>query len=434
MRRYTVPALAEELDNLVQSRYPSIIVEGEVGQVQIPASGHCYLQLRDKGGPKNLDCTLAAVVWRDDWNRLRYRPKQGDRVLCRGRVSIYTSKSAVQLYVTDIAPAGLGDQQKEIEARKARLLAEGLMDPRRKRPLPKQPRVVGVATSLTGAALQDFLEVSRVRWPCARILVAGCVVQGVETPSSVIRAIELLIEDGRSQVIVVTRGGGSKEDLMPFNDEQLARFLASCPVPVVSAVGHQIDTTIADLVADAVAPTPSAAAMLVFPDARGIVLRVDEADAALRAAITRALRRNADRVAQWRARLRDPRARVASGRVRLDDLAARLQIAVHRPMRVRLDRLLGAHARLHPAAVGLLADKRRRMDALVGRLHALSPNAVLERGYAIVRGKGGVITDPAALVEGQVLDVRVAAGTFAVRVTDGKRPVEQLKLWGDPRS
>lgn len=421
MRRYTVPALAEELDSLLHARYPTILVEAEVGQVQRPASGHCYLQLRDKGGPRNLDCTLSAIVWRDDWNRLRYQPQVGERVLCRGRLAVFQPRGMVQLQVTEIAPVGLGDLAREIEARKARLMADGLLDPRRKRALPPCPRFVGVATSLTGAALQDFLKVSRHRYPAARILVAGCSVQGVETASSVIRALDLLAEDGRSEVVVVTRGGGSKEDLLPFHDEQLARYLAQYPVPLVSAVGHQIDTTIADLVADAVAPTPSAAAMLVLPDGPALAQRVDEAAGALEAAARRYLRRLTDRLAGCEARLRHPGDRLRDVRARLDVLRERLRATVDRRLRDDDRSLIRAEDRLLPAVQSLVERRRRRLEALEGRLRALSPLAVLDRGYAIATGPDGqVLTDPAQVGDGEALQVRVRGGTIAARV---RKPV-----------
>lgn len=408
MRRYSVPALAAELDDLIASRYPNVLVEGEIGQVQLAPSGHCYLQLRDRGGPRNQDCSLTCLVWRDDWNRLRYHPKQGDRVLARGRVGVFPGRVVVQLQVFDVAPAGQGDLAKEIEARKARLMADGLLDPRRKRALPAAPRVVGVATSLKGAALQDFLKVSRHRWPAARILVAGCVVQGPEAPSAVIRALDLLAEDGRSEVVVVTRGGGSKEDLLPFHDEALARYLAAYPVPIVSAVGHQIDTTIADLVADGVAPTPSAAAMLVLPDGPSYARRVDEASLALQAAMRNLLSRLKERVEHRRARLRHPGDRLRDHARRLGDLEARLSTAVARRLR----------------------DDNRRVTALEARLQALSPLAVLERGYAIVHGPRGLVTDPAQVAPGEAITVQVAGGTLDAKVAD-KPPSgqgEQLTL------
>jgi exodeoxyribonuclease VII large subunit len=406
IRKFTVPALHEEVDRLLASRYPSILVEAEVGQLQQPSSGHCYLQLRDRGGSKNQDCTLSAMVWRDDWARLRFRPGVGDRVICRGRLAMYAPRGNLQLYVTDIAPAGLGALAQEIEARKARLMAEGLLDPRRKRSLPVAPRVVGVATSLTGAALQDFLKVSRERYPPGRILVAPCLVQGQEAPASVVRAIDLLLEDGRCEIIVVTRGGGSKEDLLAFQDEVLARCIAASPVPVVSAVGHQIDTTIADLVADAVAPTPSAAAMLVFPDGRALARRLDESESALAVAMSTQLKRRKERVDSLSVRLRHPGQRLVERRRQWQVLHTRALLAIQHRIR----------------------DRRHAYLSLQGRLEALSPLHVLDRGYAIVRGPHGVVRSMGSVQAGEALEIRLADGSISAVVVP---PAEQgqLTMW-----
>lgn len=400
MRRYTVGALNREIQALLGGRYPAVEVEGEVVQVSLPASGHAYVTLRDvPDRPGTSGGQLNCVVWADTWRRTTYRPKNGDRVVCRGKVNGYPEKGTYQLYVTAIEAAGLGALQAQIAQRIARLQADGLLDPAKKRPLPRAPRFVGVATSRTGAALADFLKVSRDRFPAARILVAPCVVQGAEAASSVIRALDLLVEDGRSEVIVVTRGGGSKEDLAPFQDEQLARAIAACPIPVVSAVGHQIDTTIADLVADAVAPTPSAAALRVLPDGPALSQRVDEAAMALEAVMRRGLLVRRRKVETLLLRNRHPRERLAAIHRRAGDLEERLRRALDR----RVER---AHARVRAAS---------------GRLEALSPVAVLGRGYAIVLGPSGVVTDASAVADGDRLDVRLAQGALDAVVT-GRKP------------
>ncbi len=249
-RRFTPSSLAREVGRELGRRWPRVVVEGEVGQVHVPASGHCYFVLRDR------EATLSCVLWRGDLEVSPCRPEVGLRVEATGQLGLYGMQSRYQLYARVVRRAGEGERARKLARIRARLEAEGLLDPRRKRPLPPSPRVVGVATSLTGAALQDFLEVSRRRSPATRILVAPCTVQGPEAPSSVIRALELLVEDGRAEVLVITRGGGAREDLSAFDDEWLARWVARSPVPVLSAVGHQVDASIVDLVADAVAPTP----------------------------------------------------------------------------------------------------------------------------------------------------------------------------------
>ncbi len=413
MRRFTVLALNKELGSLIAARYAAIEVEGEIAQLQVPASGHAYFTLRDSAdGARKQSSQLACVAWADTWRRLSVRPKQGDKVVCRGKLSVYEDRGVYQLYVNDIQPAGQGDLQRQIAERIARLSADGLLDPGRKRPLPSHPAVVGVATSLTGAALQDFLKVSRHRYPAARILVAGCLVQGDTAPASVIRALDLLEEEGSADVLVVTRGGGSKEDLLAFQDEQLARRIAACRVPVVSAVGHQVDTTIADLVADAVAPTPTAAAMLVLPDGPAMRQRVDETLLALDRAVARALRHRRERVDALTERLRHPRERIAEAQRRRVELRRRLDAAVARNLSSHARALSLVTPRLTPAARNTLTASARRLAAAEGRLLALSPRAVLGRGYAIVRGPTGVVTDPAQVADGDALAVEVAHGTL----------------------
>ena len=389
MRTWTPTSLAQEVDRMLARRMEVVHVEGEVSQIQVPASGHAYFQLRDR------DAALSCVAWRTTWRSQRYHPRPGDRVVVRGRLGAFGRQSRYQLHVSLVSPAGEGKLAKELAERRARLEADGLLDPRRKRSLPPSPRFVGVATSATGAALQDFLRVSRERWPAARILLAACTVQGLDAPASVLRAVELLLDDARSEVIVVTRGGGSKTDLLLFMDERLARFLAHSPVPVVSAVGHEIDTTLADLVADAVAPTPSAAAAMVLPDGRARAQATDAAALRLDAAMDRHLRSARRRVRDLRRRLRDPAARIGTAATQRRVLADRLHDAMGRRLRRDRERLAGALA----------------------RLEAVGPLRVLQRGYAIVEGAQGVVTDPAAVSAGEELSVRVAAGRFGVRVT-----------------
>ena len=390
MRTFTVEGLSRALGDLVARSYPRVQVEGEVAQVQRPASGHAFLTMREG------NAQITAVVWANTLRGLTHQPKPGQRVVVTGRVGLFAPHGKLQLYVNTLRPVGDGELARRIEATKRRLEADGLMDPRRRRALPRYPRVVGVATSLTGAALQDFLRVSRRRWP-ARILVAGCTVQGPEAASSVIRALELLFDDGRAEVVVVTRGGGGKLDLLPFHDETLARWIATAPVPVVSAVGHEIDTSVADLVADAVAPTPSAAAVKVLPDAVELRRRTRSAQEALNGAVQRRLRRDRQRLGALEERLRHPRQRLAEGRERLSALQQRMERAM----------------------AGLIRGQRSRLERGEGQLRALSPLGVLDRGYALVStGEGALVRAPEEVTAGDPLTVRVRSGSFAVQVVD----------------
>ncbi len=432
MRRFTVRQLTAELTTLIVERYPAIEVEGEITQLSVPASGHAYLTLAEG------DVILGAVMWKSAWGGLTWKPKRGDRVVFRGKLGVYPGKGAWQLYVHTVQRAGEGELAAEIARRRARLAADGLLDARRKRPLPAMPRVVGVATSLTGAALQDFLKVSRERFPAAQIRVSACLVQGAAAPASVTAAVDLLLEDGRAEVIVVTRGGGSKEDLLAFQDEGLARYLAHCPVPVVSAVGHQVDTTLCDEVADVVAPTPTAAAVVVLPDGAALAQRVDERSVALVGAMSRRVDVARARVESAVARLRHPGERLRDVRRRAHDASSRMtrlvSDAVRRrrlrlaPLEERLiaalrarlprgrDRVAALEARMERAMGRLLEQRRARLGALEQAVTALSPQAVLDRGYAVVVGPRGVVTDPDQVGAGDALQVRVARGEIRASV------------------
>jgi exodeoxyribonuclease VII large subunit len=412
MEPLTVSGLNAALHELLGLHFSAVSVRGELGQLQVASSGHAYLTLRDNKG------SLSAICWRTNWASLRYRPKAGEQVICRGRIGVYSPQGRYQLYVTHIEPAGEGALAKELAARKARLEAEGLLDPRRKRSLPAFPKVIGVCTSLSGAALQDFLKVSRHRYPAARILVAGCLVQGREAAAEIVRAVELLVEDGRAELIVLTRGGGAKTDLLAFQDEHLARTIAHVPVPVLSAVGHEVDTTLCDLVADVVAATPSDAALLALPDAVTLAQQVDERLSDLAAAALRLLEERRLRLSNCRARMRHPGERLAQVRTRAEQRSERLQLAMANELGATQMLTAALSGRLTPSMARHLERKRERISAAEGRLGALSPYAVLERGYAIVTGAEGVIQRANQVVSGQELAVRVHEGDFKVQVLE----------------
>lgn len=414
MRHFTVTQLNRELGQLLDSRYNGIEVEGEIDQISVPASGHAYLVLRDRQD------TISAVVWQDAWRQLTSGPKKpqrGDRVVCRGRMGVFGRKGSYQLYVNTMRPAGQGKLAAELAERKARLESEGLLDPRRRRPLPTMPRFVGVATSMTGAALQDFLKVSRHRFGAARILVANCVVQGDMAPASVVQAVDLLLEDGRSEVVVIMRGGGSKDDLLAFHDEQLCRWMAHAPIPIVSAVGHQVDTTLLDLVADAVAATPSDAAMVVLPDGEGLRQAVDDAAIRLERSITERITEARTQVRHHAERLRHPADRVARVREQAIALESRLATAAARSVHEARLRARTAEERL--LRLDLTSRRRQRLLALTDRLAALSPTAVLDRGYAIVSSDHGVVRSISQVIPGISLSIRLQDGTATAMATEG---------------
>jgi exodeoxyribonuclease VII large subunit len=370
----------------------SVRVVGEVAQFTAARSGHWYLTLKDDAG------VLSAVMFKGDHRYLHWTPQLGEKVLATGALDVYAPRGTFNLVVRHLARAGEGDQLRRLEALRKRLAAEGLFDPARKRPLPRVPRCIGVATSATGAALQDILRVTGQRLPGVPVLIAHCQVQGDAAPLSVSRALRALAEDGRADVVIVGRGGGSAEDLAAFNDEAVVRAIAAMPVPVISAVGHEVDVSLADLVADLRAATPSHAAELVVPDS---------------AALRRELHAQGDRL---RAGLRR----------RLDRARLRVDAQVLRPPRVLLlqarQRVERAGDRAHRALISRVQRDRARLSSLQAALSGRDPAAVLQRGYAIVRIPGGpTLRDPALAPPGTVLELQLAAGALRARVEPGPR-------------
>ncbi|MEN9934089.1 MAG: hypothetical protein RLZZ387_668 [Chloroflexota bacterium] len=371
-----------EADEILQD----VWIEGEVSNFNRHTSGHWYFTLKEG------DAQISAACWRTYATRIPSVPGNGDAVLAHGRISFYEVRGQLQLYVDMIRPAGVGLLQAQFERLKARLDAEGLFDPSRKRPLPDLPRRIGVATSPTGAALQDILTVLRRRFPLAEVVLAPCQVQGAGAADTVVEALYALY-DADVDVIIVARGGGSAEDLWCFNEEVVARAVFASPVPVVSGVGHETDTTIIDYVADVRAPTPSAAAELVSPDVADMADMVATLRDTLEVAVLRRLRDEGELLRGLVRRMgqQSPEARVRRDRQTLDDMLRRAHAAL-------------AHG----------TDLRRaRLEGAVAQLEALSPQATLARGYAVVRrADGQVVTTPSQVAGGEHVEVTVRDGSF----------------------
>ncbi len=366
-------------------------VEGEVSNCKPAASGHWYFSLKDEGG------TVACVIWKGQALGMVHLPEDGRRFLMHGYVSVYPAQGRYQYYVDHCEPAGLGDLHREFERLKARLDAEGLFDPERKRPLPRYPERIGIVTSPQAAALRDVGRVLERRWPVAEVILAPTLVQGEGAPAQIARAIERIGRAG-VDVVIVTRGGGSIEDLWAFNDEGVARAIAACPVPVIAGVGHEIDFTIADFVADLRAPTPSAAAELATPDARELRQAVDERRDRLAAATGE---------------------RLAASRVDVERLAHRLGRATpHRTVQAARVRVLDHRERLARDVSTRLRLAQTRVDGVRGRLAALSPQATLARGYAHVTlaRDGRTVRLKRDVGAGVGVRVRVADGSFGAVV------------------
>jgi len=427
-----VGELTRQLQGAVEPRFRNLWVAGEVANLRRQASGHLYFTLKDH------EAILSAVAWASQARRLRFELCDGQEVLAKGSVELYPPHGKYQLVIQELEPRGEGARALLLQQVKERLQKEGLLDPERKRRLPFLPRRIGVATSPTGAALRDFLRVLSARFPNLPVLVAPCRVQGDGAAATVIAAVKALVRAG-CDLVVVTRGGGSQEDLWEFNDERLARALCACPVPVVSAVGHEVDVTVADLVADVRAATPTHAAQLVAPEKVELLAGL----AALRARLSRA---GADGLARRRAVLRalqaeleDPGKLLSRERHRLADLDHRAEAALHQRVRRGQGELrsLGERlARQEPRArlralARRLAEGRRRLDtwraaALPGRRLALArlwarlePANVarmLLRGFALVLSGGRPVADSAQVAAGDPLRVALGRGWLDVAV------------------
>ena len=391
-RIYPVGAVVAGVRRLLEERIGSIWVVGEISNLRRIASGHTYFTLKDAEGQ------LRAALFRGSARRLAFEPEDGLEVLVYGQITVYGERGELQIVVREIEPRGVGALQLAFEQLRRRLDAEGLFAAARKRALPRVPRRVGIATSDSGAALRDVIEVARRRLPGLPLRLVSCRVQGLGAEHAVADALELLAKYGEVDVILLVRGGGSLEDLQPFNSESLARAIATCTVPIVAGIGHEIDVTIADLVADARAPTPSAAAELAIPDSRALATGLGRARDRLVRAMRTAL--GLQRAA-WLARDGSlhacaPAQRIALGR----------------------ERLAAAERGLSRAAQSELERRRARLGRSAVGLDSLSPLAVLGRGYALVRRTrdGAIVRDAADAPPGEALDVRVARAELEVQV------------------
>ena len=440
-RVWPVSLLVSHIRQIVETQYADVWVEGEISNLRPAPSGHVYFTLKDA------DAQLPVVLFRRQASLLRFRPEDGQHVLARGRVSVYDQRGQVQLVAETLEPVGAGSLQLAFEQLKERLKAEGLFDAARKRPLPAFPRTVGIVTSPTGAVIRDFLNITGRRHAGLNVLVCPASVQGESAAAEIESAIACLNISGPEgqalvDVIVVARGGGSLEDLAAFNSERVARAIAASQVPVVSAVGHETDFTIADFVADLRAPTPSAAAELITEAQHRIAEHLARLDARLergshfqllqarqrlsRIAVARAETRITTLFHRLAQRLDDAMQQLVGGMTfHIRDTQRRVTefgaaILRHDP-RQRLahaqQHFAAGRIRLLHAAERLLHERRAQLQALDARLHSLSPIAVLDRGYALVLDANGILIRSAAQVHsGDQLTTRLADGSLTSRV------------------
>ncbi len=373
----------------------TIFVRGEISNYKLYPSGHHYFTLKDEGS------ALRCVMFRGMASSLRFRPENGMRVIAFGRIGVFPRDGAYQLYCSGLSAEGVGDLHVAFEQLKEKLYKEGLFDPAHKKPLPKYPERIAIITSSAGAAVHDMLRILNVRWPMSEVVLLPVRVQGAEAPPEIVGALRYANKWKVADLIITGRGGGSIEDLWAFNDERVARAIYDSDIPVISAVGHEPDVTIADFVADVRASTPSNAAELAVPDQREIKRRLD----ALR---TRMVQSEQKRVEQMREQyaklarsrvLRNPMAFIDDKRLLLDYMQKNLAVLAQRQM----------------------AQRQQRFTALTAKLDALSPLKVLGRGYAVARNEEGTILRRAADAQtGERIEVLLGQGSLACTVNERK--------------
>lgn len=404
---FSVSELTRQLKGVVELSFPCVAVVGEISNFSRSGSGHCYLTLKDEGAQ------LRAVVWRTTAQRLRFDMHDGLEVLAAGRIEVYPARGTYQLVVDQLVPQGIGALELAFRQLQEKLAGEGLFAPERKRPLPRFPRRIALVTSPTGAAVRDMLQVITRRWQAADIVIVPVPVQGAGAAEQIATALRGVHRIPGVDVVVTGRGGGSLEDLWAFNEEAVARAIFECPVPVVSAVGHEIDVSIADLVADRRALTPSEAAELVVPHRAEVLAELNACRQCLGTAMTRRLRfarMQVDACASRRV-LTKPLARIHELAERLDVFESRLRRAI----RSRLE------------------GKRQHLARLSASLHALSPLGVLERGYSITRNAetGDVVRSSAQLAAGDWLRTTTSEGEILSVVSSPKAARQRKLKWPD---
>ena len=370
-----------------------ILVRGELSNYKIYPSGHHYFTLKDADG------ALRCVMFRGQASRLRFRPENGMKVIASGRITVFPRDGAYQLYCDSLTPEGVGDLAVAFEQLKARLYAEGLFDPAHKKPLPRYPETIAIVTSPAGAAVHDMIRILRRRFPIAKVVLLGVRVQGAEAPPEIAGAIRYANKWRVGDVIITGRGGGSMEDLWAFNDERVARAIYESELPVISAVGHEPDVTIADFVADARASTPSNAAEIAVPDSAELLRW-------LRGAEGQMARKETARLEDLRARLETLRAK----RVMTDPMAY---------LQDKRMELTHVQQRLGDVSGALLSRKKERFAALAASLDAMSPLKVLGRGYAMAQnGEGQILKSWQDVSPGDAVTVTLGEGALACRVED----------------
>ncbi len=432
---YKVTELTKEIQNLLEDRFDFVWIEGEISNFSAPASGHFYMVLKDK------KTQIRVVMFRLQARYLKFRPENGMHVLVQGRVGVYPPRGEYQVILDYMEPMGVGALALAFEQLKKKLAAEGVFDEDIKKPLPFLPQRVAVITSPSGAAIQDFLKIIRRRFSNIEITIVPVRVQGDGAGSDMVKALELVNQELDVDVIVLTRGGGSLEDLWAFNEEDLALAIRRSHIPVVSAVGHEIDLTISDLAADFRAPTPSAAAELLVTEKESLLDRLHEMKTRLLSGISQEIRKHLQDLNHLKNRLKDPRKRLDETWIRLDEIHSRIvrlmdlavrdgrnkigaekhALLAYSPMNLANamgQRLKFQTTSLSRTMTSLIKDRQSSLSSLEKRMTDLSPLSILNRGYSITRKLPGekVLKDTSGVEKGDQVQVLLAEGELTCRV------------------
>ncbi|MGD2100483.1 MAG: exodeoxyribonuclease VII large subunit [Desulfobacterales bacterium] len=434
---YTVSELTDQIKALLEETFPFVWIVGEISNFRTPISGHFYFTLKDE------DSQINAVMFRGQQRQLKFEPEDGMRVTAMGRLSVYEPRGSYQIILEYMEPSGVGALQIAYEKLKARLAQEGLFDDQHKQPLPFLPQKIGLVTSPTGAVVHDILNIVDRRFANVDIQILPVKVQGHGAEDEIVAALDLLNQQTGFDAAILARGGGSLEDMQAFNSEAVARAIYACDVPLISAVGHETDFTIADFVADLRAPTPSAAAELLFPVKNELLQIVKNYLADLDYRMNHTIERLRDTLIDVTERLVDPRKKCQDWRLRLDDLTSRLSRHLRMFLDRKNERLKWWQERLLPSSPKMRIEKSQaiidqnkyklfesyyknihiksaHLQKISAKLDALNPIAILERGYSITRTipDAKIVLDPETVALDQDLEVIVSRGALICRVKE----------------
>lgn len=430
-RVLSISALNQQLKGQIESQFQSIWVQGEISNFKPHTSGHFYFSLKDDKSQ------ISAVMFKGFNARLKFRPENGMEVLVRGRVTVYEPRGSYQVFCETMEPVGAGALQKAYEQLKAKLQGEGLFDAEKKKALPLLPKRIGVVTSPTGAAIQDILNVLNRRYRSGHVTVIPARVQGDGAAQEVVRGIELANRVGNFDVLIVGRGGGSIEDMWCFNEEIVARAIFASKIPIISAVGHEIDFTIADFVADYRAPTPSAAAEVVAKSVSELNEKIKNQQARLGQILQYKMSHLLQKVLNYQSRLIDPKRRLEDLSIQCDEAVQRLQLAWQRygrekNLQIRLmreklknpqnlirrhrDRVENLRRHINKEISAQVLQRRKKTEALMAMLDSLSPLRVLNRGFAVIFKGEEIVRDPKQVQSKDKLVVQVDGGAIEVQV------------------